>query len=67
MKTTIQLNGKEFITEIPHGRSALQIIKGLVKANGMEWKDTGIFVPNFPEKSRYLIKSPGFQNLVAGG
>lgn len=67
MKTLIQINGKDFITPISHGQSAVKVIKGLVKANGIEWKEARIFVPDYPSKGRYMIKSPGYVTLMAGG
>lgn len=45
----------------------IKVIQDTVKKAGFDWNESDVFVPNFPERGRYLQKGAGFQNMCAGG
>lgn len=42
-------------------------IRRAVETLGYDWKDSRVFVLDFPERGRYLQKSAGYEQLGAGG
>ena len=52
---------------IPVGKLAHSQIKKAVTDSGYHWIETDVFVANWPEKGRYLLKQRGRTNLSAGG
>ena len=60
----------EISADIPVGKlvrlSHSQVKKAVIDA-GYDWIETDVFVANWPEKGRYLLKQRGRINLSAGG
>ena len=57
----------EINADIPVGKLAHSQIKKVVTNSGYDWIETDVFVANWPEKGRYLLKQRGRINLSAGG
>jgi len=53
--------------DIPVGKLAHSQVKKAVIDAGYDWTETDVFIANWPEKGRYLLKQRGRINLSAGG
>jgi hypothetical protein len=71
MQIQINVSDKDGKTEVISAnvpfKGKEKAIREAVIAKGFDWKDSDIFVANFPERGRYLQKSTGFFDMCAGG
>lgn len=69
MKTEIIINGQDGSINLRRGDQGgnRKAMVAMVEGLGLEWKAADIFVANFPEAGRFLIKKPGYDQLSAGG
>jgi len=69
MKVQAVINGVEIELFLKKGddKSNHSIIKDAVEKTKKTWKESEIFIANFPEKGRCLSKQAGFTTLCASG
>jgi len=69
MKVQAVINGVETELFLKKGddKANHSAIKGAVEKTRKTWKDSEIFIANFPEKGRCLGKRPGFMAVCASG
>ena len=69
MKVKSTINGVETEIALFAGKNKENhaTIKAAVESTGIPWVESDIFIADFPERGRYIIKQPGYSSLGAGG
>ena len=57
----------QITVDVPAGKLPDSQVKKAVTDAGYDWTETDVFIANWPEKGRYLLKQRGRINLSAGG